>query len=157
MRYKVVPPVRSIAFLREVSDCLPLVPGTVEDCCRRIRDGTELQSRDAAREYLTFCQAVGLAAEADEGYYRPREPPDDDAIAAAFVERVYGAQEVIDALDAGHSRDTAEVFGAVIEPIVPRWERDREQDWRGKWRDTTERLLGWAGAFDLLDRSRRMG
>jgi hypothetical protein len=151
VRYKVVPPVRSIAFLREASDQLPLVHGTVEDCCSRIRDGTALQSRDVAREYLTFCQALGLAGEADAGYYRPRESPEDEALAESVVERVYVAREALDAVDGG-VRTPAAVFENGVEDCVPRWERDREDDWRGKWRERTERLLEWAVVFGLLDR-----
>lgn len=151
MRYKVVPSVRSISFLRGASACLPLVPDTVEDCCTRIRDGTDLQSRDAAREYLTFLQALGLADETEGGYYRPRDPPDDDALSAAFLEGIYGARECLDALDAG-PKTVEGVFEEGIEPIVPRWERNRDREWRETWRERTERLLEWGVVFGHVER-----
>lgn len=153
MRYKVVPPATSTEFLREAHEALPLVPGTVEDCCTRIRDRTEgVHSRDEARELLTFLQAVGLAAEVDEGFYRPREPPGDDELASAFEEHVYGAREVLGALEESGEAETVEwVFAEAIEPIVPRWERDREGDWRATWRERTERLLAWAAFFGLVE------
>lgn len=152
MRYKVVPPVRSVAFLREASASLPLVPGTVEDCCTRLRDGTDLASRDVAREYLTFLQALGLASEAEGGFYQSRDAPETDALREAFREQVFGASETINAVESG--ADTPEaVFEEVIEPTVPRWERDRDQQWRATWRKRTERLLEWGVQFDLLEPS----
>jgi len=57
MRYKPVPEPRGVDALLAVRDAVLLVPGTVEDCCTRIRDRTGIASRDAAREWLTFCRA----------------------------------------------------------------------------------------------------
>jgi hypothetical protein len=152
VRYKVVPPVRSVSFLREASECLPLVPGTVEDCCTRIRDGTDLQSRDMAREYLTFLQALGLAEEAEQGFYRPREAPGGDELRDAYRARVFGADAVIDAVASGVETPDA-VFEGAVEPTVPRWERDRDQHWRATWRERTERLLEWGVTFGTLERA----
>ncbi|SFR93797.1 hypothetical protein SAMN05216559_1376 [Halomicrobium zhouii] len=151
MRYKVVPEARSVAFLRDVQAALPLVPGTVEDCCSRIRDRTGLPSRDVAREYLTFAQALGLAAEGDRGFHRTREDPSEDDLADRFLEHVFGAREVVDALDEG-SKTVAETFEAMRD-VVPRWERDRHTDWEAEWLDRTERLLEWAVEFGLVERS----
>lgn len=148
MRYKVVPPVRSVAFLRDAAGTLPLVPGSVEDCCSRVRDGTAVTSRDEARAYLTFMQALGLVAEAERGFHRVRSPPDDAALAAAFRERVFGAREVLDAV-AEDPRSVDEAFTA-ISGEIPTWERDRHEDWEAEWRERTERLLGWAVEFDLV-------
>lgn len=151
MRYKVVPAPRSVAFLRDVRAALPLVPGSVEDCCTRIRDRTDLQSRDRAREYLTFAQALGLAAEGERGFHRTREEPTDGELADRFRENVFGAREALDALDDG-PKTAAECFD-VIRDVVPRWERDRHTDWEAQWRDVTRRLLEWGVAFGLLDRT----
>jgi len=148
MRYKVVPPVRSIEFLREAAGTLPLVPGSVEDCCSRVRDGTEVVSRDEAREYLTFMQALGLISETDRGFHRVRKTPDDDTLAAAFRECVFGTAEVLAAV--ADEPQTAEAVFAVLGEEIPQWERDRYEDWETQWRERTERLLGWAITFGLV-------
>jgi hypothetical protein len=150
MRYKVVPPVRSREFLRDGAGTLPLVPGSVEDCCSRVRDGTAVQSRDEARMYLTFMQALGLVAATERGLHRVRETPSDGALATAFRERVFGAQEMLAALDSG-PRTVEKVFAEMREE-VPAWERDRHTDWVAEWRERTRRLLGWAVQLGLAER-----
>ncbi len=151
MRYKVVPESRSVEFLREVQAALPLVPGTVEDCCSRIRDRTDLQSRDEAREYLTFAQALGLAAEDGRGFHRTREDPPEEELAERFLSNVFGAREVLEAVD--ETPNTVEATYDEIRELVPRWERDRHSDWEAKWQGRTERLLEWAAEFGLVERS----
>lgn len=150
MRYKVVPEPRSVAFLRDVQSALPLVPGSVEDCCARIRDRTDLQSRDEAREYLTFVQALGLATEGDRGYSQVRDGPADDELGERFHEQVFGARETLQALADG-AGTAAECF-EMARDTVPRWERERHVDWEAVWRDRTERLLAWAVEFGLVSR-----
>lgn len=151
MRYKVVPEPRSVEFLRDVQAALPLVPGSVEDCCSRIRDRTDLQSRDEAREYLTFAQALGLAAEGERGYHRTRAEGSNEGLANGFRERVFGAREVLESLDDG-PKSVEEGFAA-IRDAVPNWERDRHSDWEAEWRERTERLLEWGVEFGLLERT----
>jgi len=151
MRYKIVPEPRSVEFLRDVQAALPLVPGTVEDCCSRIRDRTGLPSRDVAREYLTFAQALGFAAEGDRGFHRTREDPSEDELAQRFLEHVFGAREVVESVDEG-PKSTEEAFDE-IRDLVPRWERDRHTNWEAEWLDRTERLLEWAVEFGLVERS----
>jgi hypothetical protein len=151
MRYKVIPPVRDVAFLRGARETLPLVPDSVEDCCTRIRDGTDLPSRDVARETLTFLEALGFAAEAERGYHRVRDPPTEAELAARFRERVFGAAEVIEALEAADEPLEPESVFDAVRDLVPRWERDRHPDWEAVWLDRTESLLGWAVAFGLAE------
>ncbi|PSQ32516.1 hypothetical protein BRD09_03480 [Halobacteriales archaeon SW_10_68_16] len=50
MRYKVVPEPADWDLLVAARDALPLVPGSVEDCCTRVRDRSEVPSREDARE-----------------------------------------------------------------------------------------------------------
>ena len=148
MRYKVVPEPVSYDLLLAARDALPLVPGSVEDCCGRIRDRTEIPSRDAAREWLTFLQALGLTAETDRGFYRVRTEPD----AEAFLDGVFGVREIHDALERSDGPLTAsEVFEHVRE-IVPRWERDRRPDWEAEWAGRIERLLEWGVVFGVVER-----
>ncbi|MEF8776559.1 MAG: hypothetical protein V5A43_08680 [Haloarculaceae archaeon] len=151
MRYKVVPPVRDLAFLREVAGALPLVPGTVDDCCARIVDRTDVPARDDAREWLTFCQALGLAAETDRGFHRVREEPDEAAIADAFREQIFGAREVLAAVEDGEGT-TAEAGFQALRDEIPQWERSRGEDWEATWRERIGRLLGWAVVLGLLKR-----
>lgn len=149
MRYKIVPPARDREFLFEVRDALPLVPGSVEDCCTRIRDRTDVPSRDAAREWLTFCQALGLAAEADRGFHRRRDEPDVDALAERLVENVFSAREVHEALDAAEEPVEVDAVFESVREAVPHWERSRSADWAVTWRERIDHLLGWLVAFDV--------
>jgi hypothetical protein len=153
MRYKVVPGPVDEDLLHAVREAVPLVPGSVEDCCTRIRDRTGVPSREKAREWLTFCQALGLVDETDRGYYRVRDPPDGEALAAAFEDGVFGARELLDVLDtADDPLDPAAVFEAVSDR-VPRWERDRDPGWEAEWHDRVRRLLEWGVVFGYLDRT----
>lgn len=149
MRFKVAPPPRSRAFLEEVRAAVPLVPGTVEDCCRRVVDRTGVTARDDAREWLTFLRALGLVEETGEGFRRTRDEPNEATLAAAFRERVFLAREVLAELDEA-PRDPDAVYAAVRGEL-PRWERDRHDDPDAVWRDRVERLLGWAVVFGLAE------
>ncbi len=153
MRYKVAPGPPDRERLHAVSEAVPLVPASVEDCCTRIRDRTAVPSREVAREWLTFCQGLGLVDETDRGYYRLRDPPDDDALAAAFNQGVFGAREVLAALDSADRALGAEAVFEAVREVVPKWERDRSPDWEAKWRERVRRLLGWGVVFGHLERA----
>jgi hypothetical protein len=151
MRYKVVPPVRDVSFLRDVADAVPLVPGREDDCCTRIRDRTGVPARNDAREWLTFCQALGLVAETERGYHRVQEEPDGEALATAYREQIFGAREVLQAVSERGGATPAMTFDAIRDE-VPQWEQARDDDWAATWRERTGRLLGWAAVFDLVER-----
>jgi len=151
VRYKIVPAPRDREFLAAAQRALPLVPGTVEDCCIRLVDETAAPSRDAAREYVTFLQALELVEETSRGYKRRRVDLDDADLGDAFERRVFGASEVLDALRSEESLTADEAFEA-IRDAVPRWERDRHTDWESEWRERTERLLDWSVTFGLATR-----
>ena len=151
MRLKVAPEPRSPAFVREVSAALPIVPGSEDDCCARVIEATDVGSREAAREWITFCRALDLAEETDSGYRRLPDAPDDAALARAFRERVFAASEVRDALETDGPRSVDEVFERVRE-AVPTWERNRSPDWQADWRERVRRLLEWAVVFGLAER-----
>jgi hypothetical protein len=152
MRYKVVPEPRGVDLLLSARDAVPLVPGSVEDCCTRIRDRTGIESRDAAREWLTFCQALGLVEGTDRGYRRIRDEPGRDALGQAFGDHVFGVEETLQALDTEEPRDVRAVFERG-RGIVPRWERDRYPDWEDEWRERIRRLLEWGVAFGCVERA----
>ena len=42
MRFKVAPEPRDLAFLGSARRAVPLVPGTVEDCCSRLVERTDV-------------------------------------------------------------------------------------------------------------------
>jgi len=151
MRYKIAPEPRDVEFLEDAQRAVPLVPETVDDCCARLVARTDLSAREAAREYLTFLEALELVAETPRGYERERVKPDRAALADAFERRVFGASELLDALDAAEPLPVAEAFDRLCEH-VPRWERERHADWERRWRERTERLLAWAAVFGLVAR-----
>jgi hypothetical protein len=149
VRYKVVPPVHDVAFLRAVAGAVPLVPGPEADCCTRIRDRTDVPTRDEATEWLTFCRALGLVREADSGYHRVRDEPGPAALADEFRERVFGAREALAGVAGGGTVDDA---FAAVRTAIPEWERARHDDWKATWRERTRRLLGWAVEFGIARR-----
>lgn len=152
MKFKVVPEPRPLDFLDRARLAMPLVPGDEDDCCARLVADTDLASRDAAREWITFMRALGLVAESDGGYYRSREVFDDAALARAFRERVHPVETVLDVLtDAERPLDADAVFERIVDE-VPRWERSRRADWQAVWSERVERILAWCVAFGLAER-----
>jgi len=154
MRYKVVPEPVDIDLLFAARDAVPLVPGSVEDCCTRVVDRTDVPSRDDAREWLTFLQALGLVAETDRGFYRVREEPDRETLGGPFTTNVFGAREVTDVLAASDAPIPTETVFEEVRDLVPRWERDRHVDWESEWLGRIERLLAWGvvlGVFEERD------
>ena len=152
MQYKVVPPAPdSLDGLERARRAVPLVPRSETDCCARVMDRAGVPARDEAREWLTFMRALGLVAEAERGYRRTRDPLEADRLAAAFCERLYGAADLLDALDSEEPVTAAEAFDSFADS-VPGWERRRHADWRAVWRERVRRLLDWAVLFGLVER-----
>lgn len=148
---KVLPkPPASLDRLEEVRSAVPLVPGSVDDCCTRLQGRAGVPSRDGAREWLTFLDALGLATEGDRGFSRTREDPDEATLAERFRERVFLVEDVLDALEEDLQEADA-VFEAVRDE-VPQWERSRHTDWEGEWRERVYRILEWAALFGLAER-----
>jgi hypothetical protein len=153
VRYKIVPSPASLDRLKATHGALPLVPGSVEDCCTRIRDRTAVASRDAAREWLTFLQALGLASETDRGVYRVRGDSDPETLSRAYLGNVFPAREVHGTLlEADGPLSVDAVFDGVRDS-VPRWERSRHADWVSEWRGRIGAALDWAVAFGLARRT----
>lgn len=150
MKFKVVPAPRSRSFIDEARRALGLVPTSEDDCCGLLMADTDINSRDVAREWLTFLRALGLVAESDGKYYQRQDPPAD--LAATFQERVYAAETVVQTVtDSEEPLEPAEVFERVRTEI-PQWERNRRQNWDELWHERIERLLEWAVTFELLER-----
>jgi len=150
MRYKVVPEPRDVDELLAIRDAVPLVPGSEEDCCSRVVARTPVAGRDAAREWLTFLQALGLVAESDRGFHRTRDDPGREGLGERFLAGVFGAREVHDVVADDGSTSPEAVF-ASLRSEVPGWERHRRPDWAEDWRERTVRLLGWGVVFSLFE------
>ncbi|MFC7202246.1 hypothetical protein ACFQJC_01860 [Haloferax namakaokahaiae] len=150
MRRKPVPPApASLDRLSEAHRGVPLIPGSEDDCCSRIADQLDV-SRDEGRDWLVFCQSLGLAREASRGFERVRDEHSTDDLRKAFVEHVFGAREVVQTLTED-PQSADEVFDQ-FEQWVPRWERHRDPEgWESRWRTRVERLLDWAVLFELAE------
>lgn len=152
VRRKPVPPAPGdLDGLATVRAAVPLVPGSVEDCCSRLVARADVPSRDEARTWLTFLEALGLAQETDRGFARTRDPddPDRERLADAFLSGVYGAREVLAILEASdRPLDLDGAFEAFREH-VPNWERMRSEDWEREWRRRVDHLLSWAVLLGL--------
>jgi hypothetical protein len=151
VKFKVVPEPRNREFLEAAQQALPLVPSSENDCCARLLDRTDLTAREAAREWITFLRALGLAEETDSGFRRLRRDLDQDDLDTAFRERVFGAEAVLDSLSTAKARGVDEVFER-FRSRVPNWERHRRPDWEDHWRERVRRLLEWLVLFDLAER-----
>jgi hypothetical protein len=151
VKLKAVPEPRDKEFLETAQRALPLVPGSEDDCCARLLDRTDLAAREAAREWITFLRALGLAEATDSGYRRLRRDPSREELATSFREGVFGAEAVLDSFPDDGTLDGAEVFER-FRPHVPNWERHRRPDWEDHWRERVRRLLDWAVTFGLAER-----
>ncbi|MFC4357264.1 hypothetical protein ACFO0N_04785 [Halobium salinum] len=160
MRLKPVPPApESLEFVADAQRAVPLVPGDEDDCCARLVRRLDLPSRDVAREWLTFLRALGLAEETASGFRRTDAEADLQRLRTAFRERVYLADDVLDALsgseevrgDDTEPGATAEETFERVRDRVPEWERSRRRDWEAFWREGVERRLAWAALLGLVD------
>lgn len=153
MRFKTAPGPVDSDLLAAVHGAIPLVPGSIDDCCARIRNRTVVESRADAETWLTFCRALRLATRTDRGYERRRREHTDPAVANAFTERVFGVAELLDTVETTESPlSTGTAFDA-IHTAVPNWERNRHADWEAVWTDRTRRLLDWSVVFGHVVRT----
>jgi hypothetical protein len=152
MRFKVAPEPVDPDLLTAVHEAIPLVPGSVDDCCARIRNRTAVGSREDAESWLTFCRALRLATRTDRGYERQRREYTDRAVATAFTERVFGVAELLDSLAAAEPLAAEAAFESIRDG-VPTWERNRHGDWVAVWTERTRRLLDWSVVFGHAERT----
>jgi len=135
---------------------VPLVPGRTDDCCARLRERGGLGSRAAARDWLAFLRGLGLVARTDAGHRRLERDPDAsrEALRTALLDGVFAARETLDALRAADGPLDADAAFDRVRDRVPTWERHRRgDDWEGRWRDRTRRLLGWFVSLGLAERT----
>jgi hypothetical protein len=152
-RFKLVPPAPdSLDAVAAAQRAVPLVPDSEDDCCARLMRRCDLPSRDVARTWLTFLRALELVEETPGGFRRLRTDPTPDHLRAAFRRRVFGAAELLDALEAaGEPLDGDELFERFREQ-VPTWEHHKEPTrWVDLWRERVETLCAWLVRLDLAE------
>lgn len=154
MRAKRVPPAPASAAgerLRTARAALARVPDPEADCCARVSEAIDVDRR-TARDWLTLLRALGLVERTAGEYRRTEAEVDDAALRERFVAEVYGAREVVAALDGpgGARRPAAAVVDAVPQPT---WERHRHAEPAAAWTRHVERLLDWLAALGAVERS----
>ncbi|MFB6117318.1 hypothetical protein [Halosegnis sp.] len=153
MRFKIIPPAPdSLDRLRAVHESVPIVPDAEESCCRRLIADADVPAQDEAKEWLTFCRALGLAEEGTRGYARVRDGWDPEMLPTRFRERVYAADETLTVLADADGPLSAEAVFEQLRDRIPAWERARSADPTATWRERVDRLLSWTVLFGLAER-----
>jgi hypothetical protein len=135
--------------LGDAQSAVPLVPGSENDCCARLMRREGFESRDVARNWLTFLRALELAAETESGFKRTDREPTHENVRESFCERVFGANETLQVLERADGPLTAESTFDRLRDTVPGWERERRRTWVDHWEERTARLLDWLVLLDL--------
>jgi hypothetical protein len=153
MRFKHVPrPPDSVEVVFESRQAVPLVPDAQDDCCTRLMERVGFPERDEAAKWLTFLRALELVAEHERGYARTREDVPESELAGRFLDGVYLAPAVRDAVaDADEPVSADAAFDAVADR-VPQYERNKYPgNWREVWGETVARELDWLVLFGALE------
>ena len=154
MRLKPLPePPADLSAVADAQSAVPLVPGSENDCCARLMRREGFQSRDVAREWLTFLRALELAAETESGFKRTDREPSPENIRESFRGRVFGASEAVDVLRDADGPLTVEAAFGRFRETVPGWERHRRSSWVDHWEARTARLLDWLVLLELAERT----
>lgn len=142
MRYRLIPP--ATAEIDAILEAVPQTAAAVDDCCAHLVTETSVEDRETAQSWLVFLQALGLVDENEDGYFRTSASPGTEELQAAFRERVFGVEEVLDELaEARESRAVEDVAASA----TSRFPASRD------WEVYVVRLLAWAERFDLVRES----
>ena len=152
MRVKTVPPPAGIERLRLAHEAVPIVPADEATVTARLMRRLDCQ-RDEAETWLYFLRGLGLVAEGARGYRRNRVEPADPDLAARFVDGVFGAEELIEAVGSADRPLDVDAAFERLEGSVPPWERHRDPSWRETWHGRTADLLGWLAELGPLERT----
>lgn len=155
MRLKPVPePPETLGELREYQRAVPLVPGSTDDCCARLRDRRDLPNRHVANDWLAFLRALGLVRETSRGFVRTDREPTPERVRGGLRNGVLLVPETIAALRAASVADplTADGLFETTRDRVPRHDRARDPDWEASWRGRADRLLRWLVLVDIAER-----
>jgi hypothetical protein len=142
-----VPPARVVDYVGDVQAAVPLVPGSETDCCARLGRRPEIPRRALSPTRTTFHRGLPIARAPDAGFRRTRREPTVSGVRAGLVEGVLGAREIAACVSDGPTT-LEDAFGAV-EPLVPRWERTRTDEWEQVWRARAARLCDWLAGLGL--------
>lgn len=151
VRYTLVPEARGWTFLDDVHGAVPESPEGVEDCCGHIQARTSIPSREHAREWLVFLEALDCVDNEPAGYSRSEKPQDPQSLAEPFETNLFGVREIL-AILAGESDPLTD--RAVAEGIDEsvRTRLDGGAGTHDSAGDAVERRLGWAQLFGLVSR-----
>ncbi|WP_200531916.1 hypothetical protein [Halorubrum sp. LN27] len=154
MRLKPVPePPDELDDLRAFQRAVPLVPGSTDDCCARLRERRGLSDRQTANDWLAFLRALGLARETPRGFVRTDAEPTPELVREGLQEGVLLVPEALSALRAASAADplTPDDLFAATRESVPRHDRARDPNWEATWRGRADRLLRWLALVDLAE------
>lgn len=152
MKRKPVPePPAALADVEDYRRALPLVPGTEDDCCRRLMERAGVPDRSTSGEWLEFLCALGLARETGGGFVRTRDDLDHDALAENFRSGVVLADDVVEAVSAADEPLPPELVFDRVKGGVPQWEQQKRDDWQDFWLEQVARRLEWAALFGLVE------
>lgn len=153
MRVKPVPtPPNDIETLTTAQRAIPLVPASEPECCARLLDRLGLDARDQARTWLTFLRGLGLVNQRTRGYVRTNRTIDQTELAAALLDGVYGARELLGILETADTPLPEAAVFAEFEPHIPQWERHHTPAaWRDRWQKRVSNLLGWLALVDRVE------
>lgn len=152
MRLKPVPePPTDLDDIRPFQRAVPLVPGSTDDCCARLRDRCDLPNRQIANDWLAFLRALGLVRETARGFVRTDAEPTPELIREGLRERVLLVPEALDALRESSPAEplTPDALFEATRESVPRHDRARDPQWEDTWRERADRLLRWLALVDL--------
>lgn len=152
MRLKPIPePPTDLDALRTYQRAVPLVPGSTEDCCVRLRDRCTLPNRQVANDWLAFLRALGLAKQTDRGFVRTDVDPTPQTVRDGLREGVLLVPATLEQLAAATPSDPLTPAGlfAATRDAVPRHDRARDPDWESTWQERADRLLRWLALVDL--------
>ncbi len=151
MRLKPLPPVPDdgLDAVAAAQQAVPLVPGSENDCCARLMRRRGFQSRDVARTWLTFLRALELAEETESGFRRTAREPTPENVCESFLNRVYGAEEALTALQAAADPLGTEAAFERLRDTIPGWERHKQRGWEAEWEERIGTLLDWLVLLDV--------
>jgi len=154
VRLKPVPdPPAAVDDLRELQRAVPLVPGSTDDCCARLRDRCGLPDRQTANDWLAFLRALGLVSETPRGFVRSDAEPTPELVREGLRSGVLLVPEALAALRTATPTDplTPDALFQATRESVPRHDRARDPNWEATWRERADRLLRWLALVDLAE------
>ena len=147
MQYRQLPPAGELSDLEAVCRAVPTSPEETDDCCRRICDRTDVDSREHASQWLVFLTALGCVSDDGEGYYRHADIPTIDGLGEAFEASIFGVQPVLQVLE------------TATEPLTPEEVLDRVDESTRQRMQRSEtgapyvtQVLEWAAVFDRVEK-----